>query len=135
MKSEYIAFLGNIKNRIATARVNAGRAVNSELIHLYWDIGRGIIERQKRLGWGEAVIDRLSRDLQREFPGSHGFSARNLRDMKRFYEEYANPAIWRQAVAKLDSSPKMPKLRQLVAEIPCIENGTGSQSATFHHPS
>jgi len=112
------------------------RAVNRDLILLYWDIGRGIVEKQQALGWGESVIDRLSSDLRAEFPQSTGFSPRNLRDMKRFYLLYSDDAIWRQAVAKMISSgqgsPIWPQavaklegpgsepeiLRQLVAETP-----------------
>lgn len=116
--SEYLTFLGDVKNRITVARVKASRAVNNEHILLYWDIGAGIVERQKRLGWGESVIKALSKDLQRDLPGVGGFSDRNLRDMKRFYLEYSIPAIWRQAVAKLGASSKTVRLRQLVAEIP-----------------
>ncbi|MCB4757248.1 MAG: PDDEXK nuclease domain-containing protein [Elusimicrobia bacterium] len=115
--SEYLAFLGNLKDRIAVARRNAGRAVNRELILLYWDIGKGVVERQKKLGWGESVIDQLSNDLQRTFPGITGFSDRNLRDMKRFYLEYSQPLIWRQAVAKLGNPVKNEKRRQVVAKL------------------
>jgi predicted nuclease of restriction endonuclease-like (RecB) superfamily len=106
------------------------------LILLYWDIGRGIVEKQQALGWGESVIDRLASDLRAAFPESTGFSPRSLRDMKRFYLLYSDDAFWRQAVAKMTSSglgsPIWPQLvaklegldsepeilRQLVAEIP-----------------
>ncbi|MBI3371900.1 MAG: DUF1016 domain-containing protein [Betaproteobacteria bacterium] len=96
----YGAFLGEIKQRIAAARVSAARAVNHELVRLYWDIGRGIAEKQVQLGWGQAVIERLAGDLQRAFPGTTGFSARNLRNMKQFYDAYSLPSIWQRAVAK-----------------------------------
>ena len=102
--SDYTAFLSELKGRVASARLNAGRAVNRELILLYWDIGRGIVEKQQTLGWGESVIDRVSFDLGAAFPASRGFSPRNLRDMKRFYLAYGDPAIWREAVAKLPTS-------------------------------
>ena len=73
---------------------------------LYWDIGRGIIDKQHALGWGESVIDRISSDLQAAFPGTGGFSPRNLRDMKRFYLAYKDPARWRQAAAILPRAAK-----------------------------
>lgn len=75
---EYTQFLGELKQRIALARLNAARAVNQNLILLYWDIGRGIVEKQEELGWGESVVELLSRDLQQAFPGLTGFSAFNL---------------------------------------------------------
>jgi len=135
---DYPAFLAALKERILHARTSAARAVNRELVPLYWDIGRGIVEKQRVLGWGESVIDRLSADLQDAFPRTTGFSPRNLRDMKRFYLAYSDASIWRQpvakmskslspgrkpiwpqAVAKLDESPaKTDFLRQLVAQIP-----------------
>lgn len=103
---DYLAFLTALKERILHARISASRAVNNELILLYWDIGRGIVEKQKALGWGESVIDRVSSDLQTAFPKTSGFSSRNLRDMKRFFLAYEDPAIWRQPVAKLAGAAK-----------------------------
>ena len=108
----YGAFLGEIKQRIAAARVSAARAVNHELVRLYWDIGRGIAEKQKQLGWGQAVIERLAGDLQRAFPGTTGFSARNLRNMKQFYDAYSLPSIWQPAVAKSRAVRKGAGFRQ-----------------------
>jgi predicted nuclease of restriction endonuclease-like (RecB) superfamily len=104
--SDYIAFLGDIKKRISTARLAAARKVNTQLISLYWDIGKDIVQRQRLLGWGEGVIDRLAKDLQQEYTETVGFSARNLRAIKGFYSEYSNKSIWQQAVAKLGSSAK-----------------------------
>ena len=102
--ASYPKFLGALKSRIQVARLKASRSVCSELILLYWDIGRGILQKQQALGWGQAVIDRLSRDLQKSFPGVSGFSARNLRNMKQFAETYSVPQFWQQAVANLPST-------------------------------
>lgn len=96
---DYLRFVAELKSRIHAARMSAARAVNRDLIFLYWDIGRGIVERQEKFGWGESVIDRLSQDLQEVFPGTAGFSARNLRNMKQFYEAYSSPEFWEQVVA------------------------------------
>ena len=60
---DYTTFLTEVKGRIQTARLQAGRAVNRELVMLYWDIGRGIVEKQQKSGWGEAVVERLASDL------------------------------------------------------------------------
>lgn len=85
----YGNLLGDIKERIRSAQYAALRAVNRELIELYWDIGRMIVERQTREKWGKAVVDRLAQDLQMEFPGIQGFSASNLWRMRLFFEAYS----------------------------------------------
>ena len=117
---EYRRFIEQLKARVASARVSATRAVNWDMILLYWDIGCGIVEKQRVLGWGESVVEMVSADLQEAFPGITGFSPRNLRDMKRFYLAYADVAIWRQAVAKLPRSSQKDAAemwRQPVAEL------------------
>lgn len=85
----YGNLLGDIKERIRSAQYEALRAVNRELIGLYWDIGRMIVERQAREKWGKAVVEKLASDLQAEFPGIMGFSSSNLWRMRVFYEAYA----------------------------------------------
>ncbi len=77
-----------VKQRIRAAQYEALKAVNKELIALYWDIGRLIISRQEGETWGKAVVKTLSEDLQAEFPGIQGFSSANLWRMKLFYETY-----------------------------------------------
>ena len=74
----YPDLLAEIKQRIRSAQYAALKAVNQELVGLYWDIGRMIVERQAVAGWGKSVMKRLSADLQREFPGVGDFSAQNL---------------------------------------------------------
>src|ERR1035441_695460 len=81
--ADYTAFLAEVKGRIHSARLSAGRAVNRELVLLYWDIGRGIVEKQRTQGWGDAVVERLAADLRAEFPGIAGFSADNLWRMRQ----------------------------------------------------
>lgn len=77
-KSEYNKFFVEIKERIYKAQYAALKAVNKELINLYWDIGKLIVERQKSSGWGKSIVENLSNDLQIEFPGIRGFSSANL---------------------------------------------------------
>ena len=88
LPGEYAALLVEIKERVHSAQLAAFRTVNKELIGLYWDIGRMIVERQAGHTWGKAVVQRLAEDLQQEFPGVGGFSASNLWRMKGFYEAY-----------------------------------------------
>ncbi len=73
-----------------------------EVVMLYWDIGRGIVEKQQVAGWGEGGVERLAADLRAEFPDMRGFSGRNLRDMRRFHLAYSDGEFWQQAVAKHD---------------------------------
>ncbi len=87
---DYGRLLGEVKERIRAARYEALRAVNKELISLYWDIGRLIAERQRDAGWGRSVVETLANDLQAEFPGIGGFSAANLWRMRLFYDTYAD---------------------------------------------
>ncbi len=86
--TDYKKFFKTIKDRILQSRYEAYRAVNKELILLYWDIGRAIVEKQERLKWGDGVVEKLAEDLQREFAGMKGLSAQNLWRMKQMYETY-----------------------------------------------
>jgi predicted nuclease of restriction endonuclease-like (RecB) superfamily len=123
ISAEYRQFVEELKARVTAARISAARFVNGEAILLYWDIGRGIVEKQNLLGWGESVVEMVAADLHLAFPSVSGFSPRNLHDMKRFYLAYSDEAIWRQAVAKLETGGNSTEfLRQLVAEIPWGQN-------------
>jgi predicted nuclease of restriction endonuclease-like (RecB) superfamily len=64
------------------------QAVNRELLKLYSDIGKSVVEKQENLGWGKSVVENLSRDLQKEFPGIKGFSVDNLWRMRKLYLTY-----------------------------------------------
>jgi DUF1016 N-terminal domain len=97
---DYPAFLTALKDRILHARTSAARAVNRDLVLLYWDIGRGIVEKQQNAGWGDSVINQLSADLRDAFPGTSGFSPRNLRDMKRMWLAYSEREFWRGSSAE-----------------------------------
>lgn len=88
-RDEYFTLLTEVKERVRSAQYDALRAVNKELIALYWDIGRMIEERQKDESWGKSVVVNLAGDLQQEFPGIQGFSAQNLWRMRQFYLAYA----------------------------------------------
>src|SRR5579872_880559 len=100
--SPYISFLEELKSKVRQAQVKASLAVNSELIQLYWDIGKSIVEKQKQEGWGAQIIDKLCRDLQYELPGIQGFSRTNISRMRAFYLTYA---ILPQAVGQINTLP------------------------------
>ena len=97
----YDTFLHDLKTRIRSARTRAALAVNHELVLLYWQIGRDILERQEREGWGTKVIDRLSTDLRAEFPDMKGFSPRNLKYMRKFAEAWPDEQFVQQAAAQI----------------------------------
>lgn len=97
----YALLLGELKGRIAAARLSAALAVNKQLILLYWSIGREILVRQNQEGWGTRVIDRLADDLRRDFPEMTGLSARNLKYMRALAEAHTDPEVVQQVVAQL----------------------------------
>jgi predicted nuclease of restriction endonuclease-like (RecB) superfamily len=98
---DYAAWLAELKTRIHSAQQRATRAVNRELVLLYWQIGRDILERQSREGWGSKVIERLAQDLRSAFPDMKGFSPRNLKYMRAFAEAWPDAEFVQQAAAQL----------------------------------
>lgn len=101
----YRLFVAELKERVLAARISSARAVNRELVLLYWDLGRAIVEKQAAHGWGDSVVQRLAADLRREFPGMGGFSDRSLWNMRRLYSEYAGGTVLPQVVAELRDNP------------------------------
>ncbi|WP_392711197.1 YhcG family protein [Rhizobium ruizarguesonis] len=97
----YAAFVSDLKQKIAEARHRASLSVNRELILLYWSIGRDILARQEREGWGAKIIDRLAADLGRAFPEMTGLSSRNLKYMRAFAEAWPDGEFVQQVVALL----------------------------------
>lgn len=77
-----------LKSSIKQSQVKAALAVNSQLILLYWDLGRQIAEKQEKAKWGTGFIDQLSKDLKKEFPEMGGFSRSNLFAVKKFFLFY-----------------------------------------------
>lgn len=90
--ADYAEFLDSLKQRVRQAQTKAMLTVNRELIGLYWDIGRRIVERQEREGWGKSVVDRLAADIQKAFPGIRGFSPINIWRMRAFFLAYRDIA-------------------------------------------
>lgn len=127
LPANFTTLLKEIKGRIQQAQTLAILSVNSELIRLYWDIGRMIDSRQEKEGWGAAVIPRLARELANELPEEKGFSERNIKRMLAFYREYPDPdVIVPQPVAQLPASKKVP---QAVAQ-----TGTSTDSLLWAIP-
>ncbi len=92
--NDYSQLLVDVKQQIRSAQYAALKAVNQELIALYWDIGQLIVDRQQAAGWGKSVVEQLAKDIQSEFPGISGFSIANLWRMRSFYLGYVdNPNL------------------------------------------
>lgn len=104
--ANYKPFLTDILTKIKSARYEMLKSVSKQTVALYWEIGKSVSEQMQNEGWGKSVVEQLSKDLQTEFPGIRGFSARNIWNMKSFYESYVNNA----------------KLQPLVAEIGWVQN-------------
>jgi len=105
-QTQYVDFVVSVKQRILQSQYEALKSVNKELIGLYWDIGKSIVEKQDAFGWGKSVVKTLAEDLQQVFVGIKGFSIRNLWNMRLFYLEYCNDS----------------KLQPLVREISWTKN-------------
>jgi hypothetical protein len=70
---DYRHLITNLKDRIQAAQIKAALAVNTQLIELYWDIGKLIAEKQQVSGWGDSVIEQIAQDLTRELGGLKDF--------------------------------------------------------------
>jgi len=127
----YANLLTDLKARVRAAQLRAAVSVNRELILLYWDIGKIIVEAQNTKGYGKQVVEQLAEDLHAAFPKMDGFSPRNVWRMRAFYlawtdesQKHQQPAgnldskILPQLVAELDGQ----NLPQPVAEIPWGHN-------------
>lgn len=111
-KNEYRNFFIKLKDDIISARQKAYQTVNRQLVELYIRIGKGIYEKVEVSQWGEAVVETLAKDLQKEFPDMKGFSQRNLWEMKKLYETYKNDQILQPLVAELSWSHNLIILHQ-----------------------
>lgn len=127
IKDDFVKIVTNIKDEIKTTQVRTMQQVNSNLIMMYFRIGRILAENTK---YGNTFIENIALELKMEFPNLNGFSSRNLRSMKLFYLEYSNDAIWQQLAAKLPwwhnilliQKIKDKKIRKIYAKA-SIENG------------
>lgn len=100
--TDYSLFIKSLKEKVSSAQFRASFAVNHELIRLYWEIGKAVVECQRKVGWGTKVIEHIARDLQNAFPGISGFSRTNIGRMRSFYLAYS---IYPQTVGKLEKLP------------------------------
>ncbi len=98
---DYAEFFARVKARVKQDRLKAQLSANSIQILMYWDLGQDILQKQNEQGWGAKVIDRLSADLREEFPEMNGFSARNLKDMRKFSQCWPDREIVQRIAAQI----------------------------------
>lgn len=97
----YGELLQSLKQEISRARIKAHLAVNKEMVCLYWNIGKQILERQEQEGWGAKVIETISKDLRDEFPEMTGLSSRNLVYMQTFARVYPDFQFTQEVLAQI----------------------------------
>jgi len=98
---EYGRLLKSIKEQIQSSQFRAISTVNQELISLYWNIGKIILDNQQRDGWGSKFIDNLAVDIKSDFPKITGFSVRNLKYMRKFAQEYPDFEFVQASLAQI----------------------------------
>ena len=98
-ENDYKQWLVDLKKRINQSQIKAAIKVNTELLHLYWDLGHDIVVRQMEVAWGSSFFEQLSKDLRKEFPDMKGFSYTNLKYCKCFYEFYTQDNLISQQLA------------------------------------
>lgn len=136
----YAEWIADVKLRIRAAQQRAALAVNKEMLQLYWQIGRDILDRQVEAGWGAGVLDRIEADLRSEFPEMRGFSRTNLKYMRSFAEAWPDPSAigqrfvgqlpWGQNITLL-TKLKTPEERLLYAAR-AVEHGWSRPLLTHH---
>ncbi len=87
--SEYIKWLSDIKLKVYNVQTDIALSVNTSLLELYWEIGKGVYSKQKEANWGSKIIDQIAIDLKHEFPDIKGFSRRNIYAMRQWYLFYS----------------------------------------------
>ncbi|TDT73566.1 putative nuclease of restriction endonuclease-like (RecB) superfamily [Arthrobacter sp. AG258] len=101
LPADYAELLESLKKRVRSARTQAQRTVNALAIELYWSLGKDIIIRQDRQGWGSGVINRLAADMRQAFPEMKGLSPRNFQYMTAMVRAWGEGANVPQPVAHL----------------------------------
>lgn len=119
----YKKWLIELKSSIKQSQVKAALTVNSQLILLYWDLGRQIVEKQEKAKWGTGFIDQLSKDLKAEFPQMGGFSRSNLFAVKKFFLFYSRVSPFVQQVAgQMKDQNTYPVILENCLKIPWAHN-------------
>jgi predicted nuclease of restriction endonuclease-like (RecB) superfamily len=101
LNSDYKIWISELKLKIRSTQIKASIAVNATLIQFYWELGKMIVEKQTQTSWGGKLLEQISSDLKNEFPDMKGFSVRNLKYCRLFYNFYKDFLIGQQPVDQL----------------------------------
>ena len=138
LDKDFNSFVKELKQKILLSQQQAIKAVNYELVLLYWDIGNSIILNQKQQGWGAKIVENLSSELKKSFPNMSGFSSRNLKYMRQFADTYQDKTFVQEVLAQLSWYNNLTIMQKIKDEsirnwyiYKNIENGW-SQSVLIH---
>ncbi len=138
LDKDFNSFVKELKQKILLSQQQAIKAVNYELVLLYWDIGNSIIQNQKQQGWGAKIVENLSSELKKSFPNMSGFSSRNLKYMRQFADTYQDKTFVQEVLAQLSWYNNLTIMQKIKDEsirnwyiYKNIENGW-SQSVLIH---
>lgn len=96
---EYVTWLLELKQRFLSSQAKAAVRVNTAMLEYYWNLGRDIVKKKAEIKWGSGFFNQLSADMRSTFPNEKGFSATNLKYMKRWYLFYYEQVVIRQQPA------------------------------------
>jgi predicted nuclease of restriction endonuclease-like (RecB) superfamily len=105
--AEFLEWMSTLKAKIRSARNKLALSINSQVIELYWEIGRDIAEKQRNSDWGSNFVENIAEELKRDFPEIKGFSRRNIYAILQWHKFY---------------SEKYQFVPQVVAQIPWGHN-------------
>ncbi|MCC5917059.1 MAG: DUF1016 family protein [Cryomorphaceae bacterium] len=117
MDKAYLDWIQDLKAKIRSAQIKASIAVNEEMLMLYWDIGKSIVEKQNQFGWGSKIIEQMAKDLKRELPDTNGFSRTNLFAMRKFYLFYKDSELVQQLGGQFEELAKSKENLELVHQV------------------
>ena len=121
-EKNYIEWLKSLKEKFRQFQLKAAAKVNTELLNFYWELGKGIVEKQKQSRWGDKFLERLSKDLMNEFSEVKGFSLRNLKYVRQWYLFWSKTKeIGQQPVAQFKNE-KGQQVVALITQIPWGHN-------------
>ena len=98
IRDRYITVVDTIKKEIRSAQYRTAVQANTELLRLYYSIGKEINVHKV---WGNKFIENLSMDIRADYPANKGYSVRNLKYMAKFAATYSEQEFVQQAVAQI----------------------------------
>ena len=138
-EDHYVSFIKELKQKIYSAKSKAIVSVNRQMIELYFDIGMQIVARQEALGWGKSIVEKMSKDLKKEFGQKCGYSTQNLWYMRQFYLTYSDDQKLQQLVGEISWTANINVFSKCKTQVEreyylqqTIENGW-NRNVLLHH--